>query len=196
MAPHAWFGPHWVGLPGWNAIEWLTFFIGVGTFASAVFIGATAVLARGALADAKRTRHGQVVVELARQWSEAPMLESRLRFAEISNAELLALVQKMFGGPVATTTPEIERYLELARLPDLIETIAALESEGVVSTRLIHKLWGSVIVNQWLGWRDAIFEIRKHDEQDAEGSYLYFQRLAAAMRRLDSELHRAGRFYE
>jgi hypothetical protein len=196
MAPHAWFGPHWVDLPGWNAIEWLTFFIGIGTFASAVFIGATAVLARGALADAKRTRHGQVVVELARQWSDPPMLESRLRFAEISNAELLALAQRMFGGATAAPGPDAKRYFELTRLPDLIETIAALESEGVVSTRLIHKLWGPVIVSQWLGWRDAIFEMRKHGEQDAEGAYLYFQRLAAAMRRLDTELHRAGRYYE
>jgi len=182
--------PHYWALhgPGWDAVQWLTFCIALGTLLSAALIGATALLARDALGDAKRTRHGQMIVDMARQWSGPEIVESRQEFALISNSGLLALVQRLYGGSGTLAKADVELYLKLQRLPDLIETIAVLELEGVVSTRLIHRLWGPVIVGQWFGWRDAIFELRKHDDQDAEGSYLYFQRLAAEMRRLDRAL--------
>jgi len=155
------------------------------TVGGTLILLATAILALRSLADAKRTRHGQLVVELSRRW-EAPELRATLQeYGRIQNAGITQLIDKLFGGQQTASKQDLDDFNTLAAYPNLIDTIGVLESEGVIDSRLIRKLWGPLIVSQWRGWEQAVDHVRKYDNQDAEATYRYFESLAKEMMRLD-----------
>lgn len=185
---NAWGYPEW----GWldidlSAADWGILLTAVGTLASAAILAATVLVARGALKDAQRTRHGQLITELSDRWGEALSLETIRIYGKLGNRGIKELVERIYGGEAEATNEDLEAFWKLSALPDLIETIGVLESEEVISARVIHKTWGAQIIEYWNAWNDAITEVRKHDEQDVAASYTYFQHLALKMRKLDEE---------
>jgi hypothetical protein len=176
-----------------DALEWATWVLAGATLLAALILGISAFLARDALGDARRTRHGQLIVDIDRRWAEPAMVESLRLHGTHGNKGITKLVEELFGGTTTPSKDDLDEFFKLKRIPDLIEMIGVLQSEEVLSARIIHKLWGPTIVSIWTAWRDAVTELRKHDEQDAEESYLYFKNVAAEMLRIDKEAAKARR---
>src|SRR5204863_209421 len=74
----------------------------------------------------------------------------------------------------------------LTAVPDLIETIGVLESENVISTRVIRKMWGPPIISYWRGWRDAVLALRRYDERGAVAAYTYFEAIATKLEAIEA----------
>jgi len=173
-----------------DAPSWTDQTTAVATAATALILLVTAIVAIRGIQDGQRTRHGQLTLDIAKELADPRMTESMRLFGNHGNAGITVLVQKLYGGTGTATPEELDTFWKLVAVPTLMEGIAVLESEGVLSARVIHKMWGPLIVGFWAGWEQAITEIRTHDEQDAQASFTYFERLAERMRELDQQ--RAG----
>lgn len=180
-----------IPLPHWQLIEWLTFVIGVGTLASAFLIGFTALLARGALRDAARTRHGELVISLNEQWVSPTIKESVGKFAELSDQDVEGLIGRLFdpNGPPADDG-DAETYESLQAAADHVEMIGVLLFEGAMGPEVLYNAWGGVIMELWKGWHLGV--VRFRDLYDQPEVYRYFELAALAMRAIDTE-RRAAR---
>jgi hypothetical protein len=153
-----------------------------------IIVFETAKIALSSVDDARKTRHGQLVVDLAKRWDERAVVESQALFGEWENSGLSDLVQVLFNQDVRSPTEEeLSDWYTLTLVPDLIETIGVLWSEDAITDAVIYKMWGPLIVSHWHGWQPAIDELRQYDAEFAEASYTYFQKVAERMLRMEQE---------
>lgn len=166
-----------------DALEWATWVLAGGSLLAAAILGATALLARGALEDAKRTRHGQLVIELSGRWNSELIVKPLRLMGEVTDDEIVALVDKLYGpSGDASDEADLETFTTLAAVPELIEMIGVLASEGVISIAVINKMWRSRIVNTWEAWRPAAAKLRAHTMHPH--NYEYFEWLAGQLKKL------------
>lgn len=167
-----------------NAIEWFTLAIAIGTVGSGLILGATAIVARGALADAQRSRHAELLVSLEGRWTNAAITQSFHTFARYTDEEVAALVERVYGkSDYKPTDEELTDNEHLTACANFIETIGVLWDDGALTTEVIYKAWGGPIIEAWAAWHLAVPVMRKATNE-GDDLYRYFQSLALEMRKM------------
>jgi hypothetical protein len=168
----------------------------IATGVTALILLATAFFALRGVEDARRTRHGQLVIDLTAHWDQPAVGAAQDLHLELGKGGILALIKRVFEiqskdeAPTDEEKAELETYGHLLALPDLIDLIGVLESEGVISAQVVHKMWGPLILSAWEAWGAAkegggLTELRSHYQQYADETYAYFESLAKKMEALE-----------
>jgi hypothetical protein len=135
--------------------------------------------ARTQIQEATRSRHAQLVIELARAWEEEGMATSRKLSAGVRDAEeLRELVQREY-------LANSEKSYELLRLPTFFEDLATLEDEKAVSIAIVYKQFGSLITHWYRLWEPAVLFLQQHTKRG--DVYAGFQRLATRITEYERE---------
>jgi hypothetical protein len=121
-----------------------------------VYARRTVTYAKGALDDAQRTRHSQLIIALNDQWSSPEILKSRELYWRYPPDKIKELIQKVHGDEATATKAEQEDYEVLSATPSLVETIAVLRSDGAITTEVVYRMWGGDILSIWLYWKEAV----------------------------------------
>jgi hypothetical protein len=150
---------------------------------TAVVLVVTAIFALRALWDARRTRHGQLITEIQRQWTEPDILAA-IELQRIFKAERIAqLVDTMFGPDTDKATKEDEEaWNTLAPWPNHIEAMGVLCNVKAITPKVVYKMWGGAILEAWENWELAVMRIRIHDK--APDSFYYFEKLAGKLEKI------------
>lgn len=177
-----------VRLVGHHGTDWLAWASLILTAVTVVVLSVSAGFILNGIKDSRRTRHGQLVVDLTRRWDEPLVVESLQMLGAYENEELVALVKRLYDDEGSEPTEDdLKAYSTLAAAPNLIDMIGVLESERVITAELVYKMWGPLIADTWLGWRDAVTELQKTDYlQPANPSYAYFKRIAETMAKVET----------
>jgi len=165
------------------------------------WIGATAAVAtlayltwaighaKRALADGRKTRHGQLILDIGTAWSSPEIGESRELLAQRSGPGMVALVDSLFGpNPLhapAQRATALDEYTRLARLPYLIELIGVLALEDAITSRVVYTLWAGGILGAWEGWEEAVRQLRIHQKEYE--AYVNFEWIANQMKAIHRE---------
>jgi hypothetical protein len=164
-----------------HGIDWAAW-AGVATSVlTAAIVLWTARVALQGLKDAKTTRHGQLVIELSRQWAEPAVVESIRLTPEFDARQLKALVDRLFG-PEDEERDDPVHWSKLAVWANLIESMGVLVSEGTITYQLVYKMWGGGILKAWASWEDAVLRLREIDQ--LPDTFVYFEDLARNMERM------------
>jgi len=156
-----------------DAPVWVT----AGATSALVVVGSVAILG---LLDARKTRHGQVISELARRWDDALVLESLTLGREYGPTGTRELVHALWGpGVTKREESDLTDWYKVSVYPNLLETLGVYLSEGVVSEAILYKLWGASIIEAWEDWRETTRALREVTETPE--TFKYFQELAEQM---------------
>lgn len=168
---------HWSHHANWDSIS--LFATGAGTLVLALGVG----LALLSFRDARKTRDGELVLELSRRWNEPETAESRLAYSKKTPTELANLADTLYpaDGPPATPPPpeDVKAFQILVRWPVLIEAIGVLSDHGSISPDAVFKMWGYSIASAWETWQPAVRILR--ERATYPGTFQYFQAIAEDM---------------
>jgi len=167
--------------------DWATWAVAFATF----LLACAALRALKSLRDAKRTRHATLITDLTRRFDEPLVADSWELWANTGQTEIMALIEKVYVSRTATVK-EHARLLTLMVIPNLLETIGVLESEGALEAKTIYKMWGDTIIGAWNVWKRPIGRLRE-SEANRPWTYQYFQDLARKMRRIEAKRRREQR---
>lgn len=142
-----------------------------------------AFLALLGLADARRTRHAQIVTDLSTRWDEPMIKDSRTRNAAMSADEIFNLAVRAYL-PMGSAGRDQARteFFELWPWLNVIETIGALNREGAISDKTVFRMWGMSVAEAWDKWEEPVALMRV--EARRRGIYRNFEELATKMRKL------------
>jgi hypothetical protein len=163
----------------------LTFWTAVYAVAALGTLGVLAAAARMALRqidESVQSRHAATLAELSRRWDE-PLLAESMKVGSVYSSERL--------GPHVRELEdqgEFDKLTLLLRVPNFLEDLAILNEEGAISTEMIRKSLGGVVVATWDHWKPATLEMR--GEQNYDLVYEHFERLAERLRALLEEERR------
>lgn len=166
--------------------DWATIMTAVTTLATLVALVVTAVLAWRALADGRRTRHGQLLIDLLSLWADPRVSHSTLMAIGLGpegvssrTKELIVAMRASESMEPLKSRADAEEFATLWHTPNLIESMGVLESEGAISAVAINKMWGPQIVQTWNTWERPIHALRETLGQPS--SNRYFEQLAAKL---------------
>lgn len=170
-------------------IDWPAWIAAVAAAVTTVVVVLSAIFALHGLWDARRTRYGQLITELQRQWTEPAVVESIRLHTEYNADRLAALAERMFGPSHEIATPDERKvWSKLALWANLIESMGVLVSEKTITPRVVYKMWGGGILAAWSSWERAVRDVRVYD--DEPDTFQYFEEIALAMRRISDERKR------
>lgn len=142
-----------------------------------VLAGATIAVAIGAFAalisiiDARKTRNGQLLVELSSRWDDPTVLESASLSRVFGPVRKTKLVEELWSPGVTEHEPkQMDDWLKLSVFPNLIEAFGVLWSEGIVSERVFYKNWGGLIALAWDEWKEPVYRLRELTKDDTSGT--------------------------
>jgi hypothetical protein len=170
---------HWVDQVNWDSVALVA--TGVGTLILAVGV----IIALFGFWDARKTRDGELVIELSHRWNEPATVESRQAYSNERASELADMIDRLYpevgvANQIQATPEDVELFQTLVRWPSLMETIGVLRDHGAISTEAIFKMWGYSIASAWETWKDAVSVLR--DRASYPGTFRYFEDVAEAMR--------------
>lgn len=172
---------HEAGWPAWISASAAT--------VTTIVVVLSAIFALHGLWDARRTRYGQLITELQRQWTEPAVVESIRLHTEYPADRLGALVAKMFGpSRDIASLDERRAWSKLALWANLIESMGVLVSEKTITPRVVYKMWGGGILAAWSSWELAVRDLRVYD--DEPDTFQYFEEIALAMRTISDQRKR------
>ncbi len=153
------------------------------TLGTAVVLGLTALFVWSQLRDARRTRHGQLIIEISNQWTNAAASESFALYAQYNPIDL---VEKVFGprkpGDAAPSKGDAQDYIRLSYWANLIESMGLLVKVGAITEDVVYHGWGGGILTAWDQWENAVLRLREYD--DEPDTYQHFQEVAEAMQQI------------
>jgi hypothetical protein len=156
------------------------------------------ILAGFAVRDAKRTRHGQVLIDLYRQMAAPEMVASFTEYVAYTPDELAALASKFFdphrAPPSNAEEAEadslaIDALNQLTISADFIELVGVLEFEGAITSSAIYNAWGGQFMHAWMTWELAVPRFRYLRQQ--EDIWQHFERISKEL--LKIKVGRDGR---
>ncbi|MDQ3821680.1 MAG: DUF4760 domain-containing protein [Actinomycetota bacterium] len=190
----------WMGTP-WHEVvqesveridrwpQWIESLATAGTF---LVVVATGVVAYRALNDARETRHGQLITELMRDWTEPAAVAAHALHGRVTEKRIEELVTKAYGPSGGEATADELHELEtLMRIANLIEALGVLVSEKAITTELVYKMWGGAVLTAWPKWDNPIRLLREYDNEP--DTFEHFEKLAEAVQRISDERKRARR---
>ena len=160
-----------------KGIKWTDLVVAFGI---PVTIGITAVFALHQLREAEKSRYAALAADLTRRWDEDSLIESRRALIMHNHDEIRDIIAATFKDGI--TDEEADAFFVLQKLPNFIETLAAIESEFGLEREFVNRLWGSVIVSSWDRWSAAVEFVR--DQPGGENAFKNFQRLVDDLREL------------
>jgi hypothetical protein len=174
---------HWASDPAWVTA--------IGTAATALILGLTAIFVLDGLKDARQTRHAQIVTDLSERWDSPATIDSEHAFTIQGRQEVLALFRRLYEPPPSRTREEFDRDLrESTRLlvwPNFLETIGVLHSTGTVSTDVVYRMWGYGVISAWRSWAPIVEEFRS-GPQGHPATFRHFETLGKVMEAYAIEL--------
>lgn len=176
----------------------------VALWVTALVLLGSALYARSAISDARRTRHGAIGLEISKRWESRELIESGHLFAQYEPHGVIALLDVVYetprsGGRRARTKREARRYLRhlddynvLIRWPNLMDLIGALWKQECLTDQFIYDTWGPPIIAVWSIWRVPTHYLRMLEGQNHQTdgrhpkneTFRDFQELAERMREL------------
>lgn len=161
--------------------DWLAWISAGASLATLGIVFATAVLAYRGLRDARQTRHGQLITELTRDWTQPAVVEAQSLHAKYAEAGIVSLVDRLFGPTtVKPTDDELRDWSKLVLVANSIEALGVLASEKAITPKVIYKMWGGAILTAWPAWDEAIRKLREYDRQP--DTFEYFEMIARNMK--------------
>ena len=115
----------------------------------------TAWFALSGLRDARRTRHGQLVIEAMRDWTSPDATQAHALHAAYPERKIIELVDKMFKPGLQATDDERADWEKLSLVANLIEALGVLCSERAITPEVVYKMWGGAILSAWPKWDEA-----------------------------------------
>jgi hypothetical protein len=163
------------------------------TAGATVTLAAFGLFAWMAFKDARRTRHGQLGLELAKRWDGAEAVESFKLQTRFKSEGITALIELLFDPPegkvweLEELNAELDRYYALAHWPNLLETVGVLWASKVVSIEFVYRMWGPGITSTWEVWEAPINRLREIERArgrtaSADATYPFFEALAKELR--------------
>jgi hypothetical protein len=169
----------WADHANWDSIAL------VATGAGTLVLAAGVVIALIGFWDARKTRDGELVIELSQRWNEPETIESKQAYSIERADEIADLIDRLYPpvgveNRIQATPEDVSLFQKLVRWPALIETIGVLRDHGAISSEAIHKMWGYSIASAWETWKDPVTVLR--DRASYPGTFRYFQDVAEIMR--------------
>jgi hypothetical protein len=173
-----------------EGINWPAWIGAVASVLTLIYLMWAVRNAKGALADARSTRHGQLILAINKQWASSDVQESRELYRTIGEAGIVGLVTSLFDTVKTPDPGDIAQYLKLTIWANLVETIGVLESEGAITSDAVYKMWGAGILDAWAAWDEAIVPLRQYNR--GRETYVHFERLARSIAKIADAREAAG----
>ncbi|MGH2845072.1 MAG: DUF4760 domain-containing protein [Thermoleophilaceae bacterium] len=153
----------------------------------------SAIVAFLALLDARRTRHGQLVIEALRDWSTPEAEESHALHGQLTEETLVALTDRLFKTPAPRIAGEdhaedLKTWNQAVRVANLIEALGVLVSTRALTSKVVYKMWGGAILEAWPKWDKAVKLLRHHENQPDQFQYL--EEISLEMQRISRKRKR------
>jgi hypothetical protein len=168
-----------------HGVDWPAWVSAGATVATCLVIGLTAFFAWRALRDARLTRHGLLITEIMRDWTQPTVIEANHLHSSYGGTKIAELVKIMFAPGEEPEQKDIDDWAQLALVANLIETLGVLASEKAVTAEVVYKMWGGAILTAWPKWEEAIGLLRKYDNEP--DTFIYFEAIATDIRRIRDE---------
>jgi hypothetical protein len=164
--------------------DWAVVLTAIGTVVGAAVLATSAGVAWFQLKDAKITRHGQLMVELGKRWDAVYYPTLRV-FAKHTDREIRRMLDRLFGAD-APEGSDVEDWLTLLQLLNLIEEIADFRRYKALTIEAVDVIWGDRIISVWRQWSAHVHHLRRILRADPKiaspNAYEDFQRLAVELR--------------
>jgi hypothetical protein len=172
--------------------DWPAWISALAAAATLIVVVVTASVALRGLRDARQTRHGQLVTELMRDWTEPNMVEAIKLHGQYAEPKIVQLIDTIWGPAKRTPTEDEQRdYAKLILVANMIEALGVLASEKAITPEAIYKMWGGAILSAWPKWDTAINNLRIYDKEP--DTFIHFESLAAEIRRISAERKAAAK---
>ena len=161
-----------------SGMDWPAWITAIATVGLALGVA----VALFSLWDARKTRDGQLVTDIARRWSDPDMVGSLREFSEYGPTGLIELLERVYeADPTkpAASRGDLDLLYRLLAFPDLIEMIGVLVSEKAISTDVVYKMWGPQIITAWDSWRQPVARLRELEGYSI--TFRYFEKLVEQM---------------
>jgi hypothetical protein len=168
-----------------QGIDWPAWISAGAAVATLAIVAFTAIFALMSLQDARRTRHGQLITDLMRDWTDPLVMEAHRLHARYGEKDILALVDKVFGPGHEATTDELRDWTQLSLIANLIESLGVLSSERAITPEVVYKMWGGAILSAWPRWNQPVKRLREYDNEP--DTFQYFERISLEIRRIRNE---------
>ena len=172
--------PHAGGWPEW-ATATATGVLALAALVTLVFVYKAARVALAGLEEGQRTRHGQLLVELQRLWTEKRLADSLPEHRLWTSQQLRALGQLCFDRDAPNPTDaERAAWMRLELKLDFMEIMGALAAEQSLTSGAIYRFWGGDVLGTWAKWEDTIRDLQRYE--DDPDIYRCFEDLAKSMK--------------
>jgi hypothetical protein len=153
-------------------------------------------LAGWAFWDSRKTRDGELLTDLSRRWDETATVDSMRAYSTGGGpSRIIDLAKKLYEAseddPPAAEG-DLREFDTLNRWPSLIETIGVLRSQGAITTKAVHKMWGPAIIAAWEAWEAPVKTLRALDGYPSS-TFPYFEKLAKKMQKRENRWWRKMR---
>ncbi len=165
-----------------HAALWVAGFAAIGTFGVLLV---TAVIATRSLRDDRRTRHGLLLTELQKQWSDPAIMTAIAVLNPPPKIALRRLVKAMWDTKAPLPSqPERDAWRDIAPLPNFIEYIGVLAHRDAagLDPDLIYRIWGGAILDAWDKWDTSVVALRRYTGQPE--TFINFEELAQRMHQI------------
>lgn len=175
-----------------EGIDWPAWIAAVVTLITLIVVIVTARFAYRGLQDARHTRHGQLVTELSRQWLEPAAVEARALYGKgkYNAAAITALVERLFDPEKSASSKDRDDWAKLGLWANQIEALGVLASEKAITSEVVYKMWGGVILTSWPAWEAAIMRLRDQDEEP--DTFQYFEEIYREMERISQSAQKSA----
>lgn len=139
-----------------------------------------------ALADDQKTRHGLLLTELQKQWSDPKVLNATLRLGPLTRDGLSAVVKATWDMNTGKPSRRQRRtWHEVSPLANFLEYMGVLVTEKILTKEMIYNTLGAAIIQSWATWEPSAKALRIYD--DEPDTFVNFQKLAEAMQQISDE---------
>jgi hypothetical protein len=178
-----------------QGIDWPAWISAGAAVLTLAVVAVTAIFALVGLWDARRTRHGQLVTEIMRDWSNPDTRRAHVLLASYPEDRITKLVDSLFapGAEAEATDSDLADWRQLSLLANLIESLGVLCSEKAITPDVVYKMWGGSILAAWPKWDEAVGKLREYEHPDV---FIHFEALGREIQRISAErkqLHATGR---
>ncbi len=153
--------------------DWAAWVAAIASALTFGFVAVTAWLAWRGLRDARRTRHGQLIVEVSGLWDDQRVISSSRHFRSWGSDKTTQLVETLWAPGretrydlesdegLADYETDLEDWYDLSIYPNLIDAIGVLSAEEALTVAVVDRMWGSNIIDAWARWKQPVVRLRE-----------------------------------
>jgi hypothetical protein len=154
--------------------DWAAWIAAAAATGSAVILAVSAFFIWRQLDSDRVTRTGELITHLSTRW-DLTQYQHALVFSRYTETGMIQLIERLFGAGTPAGS-DLQDYLTIVKLPNLIEEIGVLQSIDSIDLEVIDRMWGLLIRSTWVAWEPIIDVLRPYA---GYGSFSEFERLVA-----------------